>query len=163
MSTMRPKPDEEPIELDEEPRERGTLVDDLDFPEERRGIRAWLPWILGVLAFATTIAVLLALEGGINRFVHRFRAKERAEEQGQVVYSAGSKDVVPNVVFVDSHPPGAFVRIDGKTVGKTPLIIQHHLDGKSVLVQLDADGRRSWRKRVPVVGGGIHVEVKLKK
>ncbi len=163
MSTTHPPGQEPPVELQEIERSEGTMVDDLDFPEERRGLRAWLPWIIGVVVFVATIAVLYGLEGGINHFVHGFRAKERAAEQGRIVYEAGSKDVVPNVVFIDSHPPNAIVRVNGQKLGRTPLIVQRHLEGDTARVQLDADGRQSWSKDVPVIDGGIHVEAKLKK
>ena len=163
MSTMHRPGQEPPIELQELEHTEGTMVDDLDFPEERRGLRAWLPWIVGVVIFVGTIAVLYGLEGGINQFVDGFRAKERAAEKGRVIYEAGAKDVVPGVVFVDSHPPNAIVRINGQKVGRTPLILQHPLKGDTVRVQLDADGRESWIKDVPVVHGGIHVEAKLKR
>ena len=120
MSTTHPPGQEPPLELQEIERTEGTMMDDLDLPEERRGLRAWLPWIAGVVIFVATIAVLYGLEGGINHFVNGFRAKERAAEQGRIVYEAGSKDVVPNVVFIDSHPPGAIVRVNGQKLGRTP-------------------------------------------
>ena len=163
MSTTHPPGQEPPLELQEIERTEGTMMDDLDLPEERRGLRAWLPWIAGVVIFVATIAVLYGLEGGINHFVNGFRAKERAAEQGRIVYEAGSKDVVPNVVFIDSHPPGAIVRVNGQKLGRTPLIVQRKLDGDTVRVQLDADGRKSWIKEVPVVHGGIHVEARLQR
>ena len=163
MSTTHGPGQEDPIELQEQERTEGTMVDDLDLPEDRRGLKAWLPWIIGVVVFVGTIALLYGAEGGINHFVNGFRAKERAAEKGRVVYEANSKDVVPGVIFVDSHPPGATVRVDGKKLGFTPLIIQRRLHGDTVRVQLDADGRQSWIKDVPVVDGGIHVEAKLKR
>jgi hypothetical protein len=53
---------------------------------------------------------------------------------------------------VVSRPPGALVRLDGRSVGKTPLTLPAVGAGSHV-VRIELDGYRPWSAAIQVVAG----------
>lgn len=153
-------PPKDELELDDAPRPKGTMADDLY--EEPTGLRAALPLVLGGIAFVATIAVLLWLAGVINHVVDKVRPEFTGTAPGEVTYAPSKTDVVPGVVFVDSHPPGGTVKVDGKVIGRTPVMLQMKLTTKTVVVEIDSGKYKTWRRTIPVKDGGIHVDAHLK-
>ena len=74
-------------------------------------------------------------------------AKTRAAEE-----SPRALETFTGTLFVDSHPQGATVVIDGKPMGKTPLRLSDVRIGTHV-VRLELAKHRSWFSTARVVAG----------
>jgi hypothetical protein len=75
----------------------------------------------------------------------RARASEEPSPRGEQTTFTG-------VLFIDSHPQGATVVIDGKPVGKTPLRLSDLRIGTHV-VRLELAKHRPWYSTARVVAG----------
>ena len=74
----------------------------------------------------------------------------------------GSGKTIPGMVFIDSIPAGAKVRIAGEEVGETPLMLGRAFEGEFVAVEVRKAGYFPWKGKVQVVGGGLRADITMK-
>lgn len=115
------------------------------------------------------VIAALVLTGGIVRYrlVGAARALEGplaetvltpGERQEGVSYSGEAP-----LIFVDSTPAGAEVKIGGRSVGSTPYSSNLDCDGPTIAVELKKAGYLSATSQVACHAGTAHVAVTLKR
>lgn len=156
----------------------GTTLADLEEMARRQRRRRRLGVVLGLgFGLLTGLALLAAIEmrrtadlaehapgtpSEILQAVEAVAATDPDREDTVVETITPTGKTIPGVVYVDSVPGGATVRIAGKVIGKTPLMIQGGYPGPFVDVQVAHPGYRTWKGRVEVVEGGLRADVTLK-
>lgn len=179
------EPREHPLELEEIPRSRGTLAGD-PFQDPGRARRR-LGTFLGITMALLTAGVFVALwqaDSGAANFLKAAAGKlgkqsEKAIEliegeltedpivipadiESTTIYSP-TGDAIPGILYFDSTPDGASVRVNGRTLGLTPLAIDHELEDGEVTVVVVKSGYARWRRRVDLVDGSLRVDATLRR
>ncbi len=165
------------IELAEIAAGGGTTLADLEEAARRQRRRRRLGVLLGLgFGLLTGLALLAAIElrrtaglaehttdsaSEILQTVETVAASGQGQDESLGETIAPTGKTIPGVVYVDSVPGGATVRIAGKVVGQTPLMIQGGYPGRFVDVQVAHPGYRTWKGRVEVIEGGLRADVTL--
>ncbi|MDF1562112.1 MAG: PEGA domain-containing protein [Deltaproteobacteria bacterium] len=180
QTPMTPPPEGTPIELDHPPVSVGTTVDDLArVPARVRARRLF--FVLGGVALLglTAAAAVFLLDAkpdtgtaqGESWFARLLASSGAASEDDATIDPAASLvtetyvptgNTVPGMVYLDSLPDGAEVRIDGELIGKTPLMVGRAYEGEFASVQVSKKGYATWKGRVQIVDGGIRADITLK-
>lgn len=182
-SEFTPPPQKEPLEFKELPVSTGTMADDLPPPRSGGGLRTVLVILAVVMALGLAgVAALVYFgaskvqtffqETGSRTMVEVRRAEEELTEDEDAPRTpkpltiaatfAPSGETVPGMVYIDSIPDGAQVRIGDELVGETPLMLGRPFEGTVVQVTVTKKGYHPWTGQVQVVGGGIRADITLK-
>jgi len=178
QTPITPPPEGTPIELEPLAVSQGTMVDDFGKPAPGAGLRRVLLIVAVVIGLGLTgLAIVLvlgarelsettsALAGEASELIEGVTEKRAAAAALEPVASetiAPTGKTVPGMVFIDSIPADAEVQIEGKAVGRTPLMLGRPFEGDFVKVRVSKPGYHPWNGKVQVVEKGVRADITLK-
>ncbi len=174
---ITPPPEGSEIELEPIAVSQGTMAEDFTRKKPKSRVGRTLAILAGLICFALIALALVAMYGArkfqeasesavleVRKLVDEDTPEAPVVAPPQEIADtyAPTGKTIPGMVFIDSIPAGAKVRIAGEEVGETPLMLGRAFEGAFVPVEVRKAGYFPWKGKVQVVGGGLRADITLK-